>query len=137
MCDCFAKKLRDDKNRGSILMESLLAVVIMSVGITLVIQSLISGLRASQYTSDYTEAVILLENKMIEIVSKGVVESGTREEQDLTLLEHPYHFSLATESLRNQEEGGAINEIHASISWNNGKRKNKIPVETYLLKPLQ
>ena len=71
------KKIISKKNRrGSILLEALLSVVILSVSMTVIIQSMTSSLRAMEYSANYTMAIVLLENKIIDLILQNSVESA-------------------------------------------------------------
>lgn len=54
-----------DKN-GAILLEALLAVTILAVALTAIMQSMLSGLRAAVVSSEYLRAASLLDSVMTE-----------------------------------------------------------------------
>ncbi len=116
--------------KGSLLLEALLAVVILSVSLTLIIQSMTSSLRASVYGADYTLAIILLENKMFELLNKGLPSSSERETIEVPFSSNSYHFSADARPL--SSPGSKIKEVDAALTWNSGKRKNNISLTTYL-----
>ena len=62
------KKLQ---KRGSFLVEVLLTVVILSVSLTIIIQSLVSSLRAISYSANYSSAILSAENKMFELLQQA------------------------------------------------------------------
>lgn len=120
--------------RGSLLIEVLLSVVILSTALTLMIQSLTASLRALQYGAGYTTALILLDNQMGELLRKGTVKPGLRETKDLidpggsTAL---YHYSLRTEP-SDIAVDKTINQLDATVTWRSGKKDNQIAVTTFL-----
>jgi len=92
-------------NKGLFLVEVLLTVALLSVGLTFIIRSYVSGLRASVYTTDYSMATILLENKMSDLIQRGFIEDGLREEQ---YFEKPYEkFKYELEVQNVEDNGGA------------------------------
>ena len=62
------KRPANTGKRGSILLEALLSVLIISVSITTIIQSMVSSLRATVFSVDYSKATLLMENKMNDLI---------------------------------------------------------------------
>ncbi len=127
-----AQYLRRQKKLGSILLEVLLSVAILSISITLIIQSMMTSLRATVASNEYTTALSLLENKMSDLIAKGTIAAGLSQEGNLPAPYQQYQYSLKTQKLddRNQKN---INKVHLQISWLSGQNKRKIVLETYLL----
>lgn len=119
------------RNRGSFLIEALLAVVILSTSLSLILQSLISSLRANLYSVDYSQALILLESKMNDSLMKGSAAGGSSQEDNFPEPYERYAYALKTETLTAEDEKN-LNQLMLSISWAAGKRKNHISLETYL-----
>lgn len=116
---------------GSLLIEVLLSVVILSTALTLMIQAMTSSLRALQYGAGYTTALILLENQMCELLRKGASESGLREIKNLTESVPVYRYSLQTRSLSAAGED-KINQVDMTVSWRSGKKDNQVGLTTFL-----
>ena len=126
-------KMRFDKT-GSLLLEVLLSVVILSTALTLMIQSLTASLRAIQYGAGYTTALILLDNQMCELLRKKAVKSGLRETKDLTgSAGSPdvYHYSLRAEPW-DAAADKEISQVAATVAWRSGKKDNQIELTTFL-----
>lgn len=122
-------------NRGSILIEAILSVVILSVSIALIVQSLSSSVRSSVYSYEYTTALSLLENKMFDLLKDGFIKKDLKEEEDLPPPFERYRLAVETkepESDQETEELKNISEVHVSTSWDSGRRKNSISLITYL-----
>ena len=120
-------------SKGSLLLEALLSVVILSVSLTLIIQSMTSSLRASVYGGDYTLAVVLLENKMFELLTEGLPQSHQTETLELPFSANVYHFSAETRLMAGQDQESKIKEADVDLAWNSGQRKNKVSLITYFL----
>lgn len=58
-------------------METLLAVLILTVGLTFVIRSLGSSLEGFRLSDEYTRAMLLLEEKMWDLEAKGTMTPGS------------------------------------------------------------
>ncbi|MDO8580571.1 MAG: hypothetical protein Q7S13_03735 [Candidatus Omnitrophota bacterium] len=106
--------------------------MILSVSLTLMIQSMTAGLRAIHYTSDYTIAQILLDNKLQELIQKGSTDAGQNKTESFEAPFDRYEYSLMTTSSDLSE---ALVNVRADISWMSGKRKNNISAQTYLFVP--
>ena len=123
---------RSFKNKGSLIIEALLAVVILSTSLSLILQSLVASLRANVYSVDYTQALILLESKMNESLMKGKTTEGS-EEGDFPEPHERYSYVLKTQPLTGEDEEN-LDQLMLSIAWNTKGKKNNISLETYLFK---
>ena len=131
-------KVSDRGRRGSLLVEALLSVVILSTALTLMIQSMTASLRAIQYGAGYTTALILLDNQMCELLRKGAIASGLRETKELTGaagFSTVYRYSMQTESL-DDAAGKGVNQVDATVAWRSGKKDNAIGLTTLLFAAL-
>lgn len=61
-------------NRGYILVETLITVVILAVGLTMVMNALGTEIHALRISKNYTHASFLLEEKLAEIYKKGEID---------------------------------------------------------------
>ena len=127
-------RVSDRGRRGSLLVEVLLSVVILSTALTLMIQSMTASLRAIQYGAGYTTALILLDNQMCELLRKGAIQAGLRETKELAKAGDSlitYRYSLQTASL-DDAAGKGINQVDATVAWRSGKKDNAIGLTTLL-----
>ena len=60
-------------HKGSVLIEALLAVVILSVSLVVIIESLLNGVKAMKRNDEYTTAIIQEENEIFEAFNKGLM----------------------------------------------------------------
>jgi Tfp pilus assembly protein PilV len=125
--------------RGSILLEVLLAITILSVSVTLVIQAMTSSLRATRFSSDTTIALFLLENKMTELIQAGGIKAGLSQTGKFSDPYNDYRYLIKTQQKPAPEvsEGSvgeveAIHELTLEISWNRGKKEKSVSAVTYL-----
>jgi hypothetical protein len=61
---------------GFLLLETLLAVIILAVGLTLVVRSFGSSIHALGTSGDYTRAIVLLEERLWDLEAKGSIAPG-------------------------------------------------------------
>ncbi len=127
-------KVRGSK-RGSVLVEVLLAVMILGVGLTWVIQSMTASLKVSRQNPDYTAALILLENEMTQLISEKTIASDFAQQKRFPPPDDKYSCSLTARPI-SRDEADHVNEVTAQISWKTGRRNNKIILKTFLLNTL-
>ncbi len=131
MCAFTNRRVLKPLKRGSILLEAILSIVILSTSITLVIQAMTASLRAGLYSHDYTQAALLLDNKMVELLQQGFIATGLSQEDSCPLPYSQYKYFLKTApSSTGLEE--TINFVKLDISWILGKKSNRISTQTYL-----
>jgi len=113
--------------KGFLMVEVLLAIIIISVSLTVIIQSLGSTLRASILQGEYSLATILAENKMFDVLIKPVSELNL----DEGVFEDPfdrYSHALEIDSFEAGDTEG-IDVVSLEVAW---PKKKKIFLSTYL-----
>jgi len=70
---------RSSRSRGFTLIEVVVALAILGVGLTMIIELFSGGLRLARASMEYTKAVNYARTKMEEIAVKSVVQEGTEE----------------------------------------------------------
>ncbi|MFH1360892.1 MAG: hypothetical protein ABIJ41_07695 [Candidatus Omnitrophota bacterium] len=118
--------------RGTILMEVLLTITILSVGLTFIIRSFITSLRSSVITSDYSTALLLVDNKMHKYLQSIFVEDGIDEKDSFEEPFEKYHYELTTQQAAQEGALSALSEVALKAGWTSGQKKNSINVMTYL-----
>jgi Tfp pilus assembly protein PilV len=110
-------------NKGTFLIEALLAIAIMAVSLTFIIHSVVSALRASTYVSDYTQAQFIGDNIMFDFIKDGLPSSQSKG----TNGKFSYRFQTKT-----IEETAGLNQLHLQILWTQGMQNKKIELMTYV-----
>ena len=132
------RKKREYKRKGSLLLEALLSIIILSTSISLVIRAMTSSLRATRYSADYTEAMFLLENEFFDILSEGFVVADEQGEKRLEEPYEKYSCSIESEEFEDAimptsgEDIPVILEVGSDISWKSGRKENKLTIQTFL-----
>lgn len=118
-------------NRGSLLLEALLATIILSVSLTVIVQSFLNGLRALRYSSGYTQAHFFLENKMNNFIQKGFIQGPF----NLSVLHPhgPYKYKLEERNGGELTPEAQLKEIKLTIFWPVGNKDNSLALSTYVL----
>ena len=116
---------------GSILIEVLLTIVILSISLTVIIQSLLSSLRAIAYSSQYTQALMVVDSKMFEVMEDFYTPDNFFAEGNLPVPYEDYKYVLTAED-RGAEM--TLSEVKLEASWPSGSNRKTLAVETYLMK---
>ena len=117
--------------RGSLLIEALLAVVILSVSITLIIQAMISSARAMDYSADYAAAAALLEYKMQELIVAGSTATN-HEEGPMDDFDGKYRYKITSED--STDDASQVKVVDVAVEWQSGHKENSISLTSFLLK---
>ena len=125
--------MKQNKN-GSLLLESLLAITIVSVSLTFIIQALLSNLRAMARSSAYLTAMVSLENKMDALIYKCLRHESLKEylRSDSSEADF-YKYSLEERTLDDEVKPMVFKEVKLISSWQDGKKDNHLFAQTYLL----
>lgn len=118
--------------KGSLLVEALLTIVIMAVGLTFIMQSFLSGFRASAQVEDYSLASVLLEDKMNDLLQVGFIASGVEEEGNFPPPYEDFKYRLTSDNIPEGGREGAINRVALEVSWPSGKKGRSLTAVTYL-----
>ena len=106
--------------KGSLLLEALVSVVVLSVSISLIIQSMTAGLRASVFTQDASLALIEAENTFSKI------KSGQAVAVDQGDIESP-RYGLSVE----ESSVGKLKQYQTVVQWTAGSKQQSISASTY------
>ena len=120
------------KKRGALLLEVLLAIMILSVSVTVIIQALTANLRALAFNSGYMNAAFLAENKLFELI---YAPSGQLSSGPLKKFADPFSQYSYTVDIKKHEESENLKEAGLKIEWNSGWKKNSLALDTYLRAP--
>ncbi len=136
MCMSWRPLSRIRNGRGSVLIEILLSVVILSTSLTFIIRAMGSSAMALEYGARYTLGLINLENQTSDILRRGFIAPGVHEEKELTETKPSYHYSLTTTPWQETREGvSPISQVDIKIVWRSGKREDQVTVQTLLPSP--
>lgn len=112
---------------GFLLLETLLAIIFLTVGLTTVLRSYGSSLRSLGISADYTKALVLLERSLWPYESAGSIAPGTYTGE---FSEEDGNFQWEIEASEVLELG--ICETRATVSWDKRGKVRHVSVVTYL-----
>ena len=113
---------------GFLLVETLLAVLILAVGLTLVLRSFGSSLDALGNSADYTRALALVEQKLWDLEAKGSIAPGTQTGQ----FSEEEHQAFRWEVKASEPTEMGLCETQVTILWARRGRARAVSVVTYV-----
>ena len=120
------------KNKGFLLVEVLVTVVILSVSLTFITRSLMTGLNSLEIIKQYTTGYSLLEQKLWDIEGKYFIDAGLKIEEDFPEPYQNFKYSLETENMKDDGEKGLLNKVSLSVNWPTKNNRREISIVTYL-----
>ncbi len=112
---------------GFLLLETLLAIVFLTVGLTTVLRSYGSSLDSLGISADYTKALVLLERSLWPYEAAGSIVPGTYSGE---FSEEDENFQWEVEASELIELG--ICEVRATVSWERRGKIRHVSLVTYL-----
>ncbi|MCD6270220.1 prepilin-type N-terminal cleavage/methylation domain-containing protein [bacterium] len=137
-----SQKRMGKKNFGFTLIESMIAIFIIAVGLTAVLQSFSVSLNIGSYSQKKSQAVLLAQEKIEEISAKSYhdIALGTTTE---AALPSPFSaFSRTTKvawvdsNLNETSSDTGLKKVEITVSWNSlfWKKNNEVKLFTLIAK---
>ncbi len=123
-------------NQGALLLEVLMVMVILAVGLTCIIQSLSSSMKALNYASNYSQAAFLIDNKLSEILINQSIEENFQDSGNFNPPFEAYHFQISTEPMKWTDDPSpseTVSQIRLSVDWPVGTKNQEISTALCLL----
>ena len=124
------------KQQGSLLLEVLMAIVILSIGLTFIIQSQSSSLRALNYGSNYSHAAFLIDNKLSEILLNKIIDKNFHDSGNFNSPFQAFHFEISTSPITWPDDetfSETVSQIKLNLTWPNGTKTQDISTTLCLL----
>ena len=115
--------------KGSLLIEALLATVIMAVSVTVVIQSFLSGLKATEHSSAFLLSDLILESKLDFMFKKGLDKTTQKFMTETEDSEYQLTFNKQLVDKSNPQD--LLNEIELSLSKTEGTHTYQDSIKTW------
>ena len=112
---------------GFLLLETLFAVLILTTGLTLVIRSFGTSLNALRISNDYTRAMLLMEEKMWDLESKGSIDPGTSY-GEFSSDGGRFQWAVSATALGEHH----LCEVKVTVFWKNKGQQRDLSLVTYL-----
>ncbi len=108
---------------GFVLLEVLLAMVVFSISIVSLVNSLVQSFRAEVYSRDYTDAVSGADNLMAHVWARGMMERQTHEEGTFPVMSRDFVYHIRASQSADPNMGNGVNEFFVEVTWNLGGKK--------------
>lgn len=117
--------------RGTILLEVLLAMIILSVGLVVILQSLSASLRAVVLADDFTRAALLVESQMAEklIMNDFSLNNSGKD------LDGRFSYRITLETPQDLPSQMDVREAQAVVQWPSGIRIQDLRLVTFWREP--
>lgn len=112
---------------GFLLLETLFAVLILTTGLTLVVRSFGTSLNALRISNDYTRAMLLMEEKMWDLESKGSINPGTSS-GEFSSDNGQFQWTVSATVLGEHN----LCEVKVTVFWKKKGKQRDLSVVTYL-----
>ena len=122
---------RPKKKKGSLLIEAMLSVMILSVSLSVIIQAMTSSYRALQYSGQYLLSLNVIENELFTLLMKRTSPQQLEEKREEEFFGRIYTITLGASD---EDESDSLTRIKIKTEWNSGRKKNNIFYDTYLFK---
>jgi general secretion pathway protein I len=128
-------RLDSEARGGFTLIEVVVALAILSVGLTVVIELFAGGLRLAKVSGEYTKAVNYGRIKMEEMAVKPKMEEGSEEGK----FDETFHWQVGVKKVdvlpieKRPEFKVPVElfQIQVKVIWKSGSRERSASVETY------
>jgi general secretion pathway protein I len=120
---------------GFTLIEVVVAMAILGVALTVIIELFSGGLRLARTSAEYTKAVNYARMKMEEMAVKQTMEEGTQEGE----FDHTFRWQVETKKVDvlSIEKGvdfkppTELFQVKVNVLWKSGSRERSTYLETY------
>jgi general secretion pathway protein I len=120
---------------GFTLMEVVVAMAILGVALTVIIELFSGGLRMARTSAEYTKAINYARMKMEEIAVKQTIEEGTQEGE----FDHTFRWQVETKKVDVLPIEKGIDftpptelfQVKVNVLWKSGSRERSTRLETY------
>ena len=129
-------KPKDKNYSGSILLEVLLTVMVISIGLTFVVGAYLSGYRAMRMISEQSRAILWIDDKMTELTYQGIVPDASMGTLDPTASSLPEKFEVTQDlGLASGLSAVDLSQLTLRLSWKTSGKPSILSISTYLFNP--
>lgn len=128
----FLRRGRLTSNKGSFLLEALIAVTIAAVSLVVIVRSHLGALQAQVFAKDYALATLLLEQEMTELVENGYIKSGINSTKKLDKPYDRFSFTLKTAPAGGEYYFDKLNQVQGALLWASGQKTRSLSASTLI-----
>ena len=113
---------------GFTLIEVMIALVIMSIGLTALAAVQISAIRGNDFSKRMTTAISIAEAKMEQIKSSSYV--NILSESSIQITQSNMHFTRQMTVTNNIAPLTNTKTVNVTVSWSEGSKSHSVPITT-------
>ena len=113
---------------GFTLIEVMIALVIMSIGLTALAAVQISAIRGNDFSKRMTTAISIAEAKMEQIKSSSYV--NILSESSIQITQSNMHFTRQVTVTNNIAPLTNTKTVNVTVSWSEGSKSHSVPITT-------
>lgn len=127
--------LQKGRAKGYLLLEAVVSIAVIAIGLSIILRSFASSLRASKISQEYFIVSSLLNDAICELEEKvklnktGLDGSEAKNGEEKEVSDIKYNLDIEIKELEGLESLASVRSV---ISWDNGKRKERIQADTFL-----
>jgi hypothetical protein len=106
--------------------------MILAVSITLIIQSMVASLRATQYVAYYSQAGLSLENKLADLMRQRFIEPYDTQRETYAYADEDYELLWEGQPASDPYQSNIV-QVHIEALGDTRIQKDLLAVNTYLL----
>ncbi len=117
--------------RGTVLLEALVAVVILSIGLSLIIQSMVQNLKIGRQSILFSQAVFLADDRMFDLLRARYAQDIEMPAQGRDGL-----FAVQIKNGKDRQDD-RLNHLHGVevvVSFKDGKQDRMLDAEVWMLR---
>lgn len=118
--------------KGFLLLETFVALAVLIIGLVFVSRSLMSSLDAFRISSEYSQAILISEQVLWDIIQNKEDSLGNSS-GGLAAFDKTFEWSLAITPL--DKDIPNLNQAHFELSWRGKRKKETLQIITYLPSP--
>ena len=126
-------RLSKGAGRGFTLIEVVIAIGILGIGLTVIVELLAGGLRLARVADEQTKAINHAHVKMEEILTKPGIQEGTEEGE----IDSTFRWQVGIKKMNLLPDRGTdfkppveLMQVKVSIFWKSGARERSTGVES-------
>ncbi|MCL4514439.1 MAG: prepilin-type N-terminal cleavage/methylation domain-containing protein [Firmicutes bacterium] len=120
--------MKKNREAGFTLLEVLVAVTILGIGLTVLVEGFAAGLAVLQNTRNNSIAIILAEGKLAE-VENGLVAGDSGDFAEAGEEYSRFRWTVSTE----QGEPGGIRKITVTVSWDSPRGRRSYALSSAMM----
>jgi len=126
---------RSPRTHGFTLIETVIALAILGIGLTVIIELFSGGLRLARTSEEYTKAMNFARMKLEEIITQQKIEEGTDEGE----FDDTFHWQMSTKKIdllpveKDSDFKPPVDlfQVRVDVLWKSGSKERSATIESF------